>query len=73
MSLIGALNLGTSGLAAAQASIQVTGNNIANVGNAGYSRETVSITDAPDQQVSPGIFLGEGVDLTAVQRQVSEA
>ncbi len=73
MSLIGALNLGTTGLAAAQASIQVTGNNIANVGNADYSRETVSLTDGPEQQLSPGIFLGEGVDLTAVQRQVDSA
>lgn len=73
MSLLGALNLGTSGLAAAQTSIQVTGNNIANAGNADYSRETVSLTDAPSQQISPGIFLGEGVDLTSVQRQVNDA
>ncbi len=73
MSLIGALNVGASGLAAAQASIQVTGNNIANAGNADYTREISSLSTASDQQLTPGIFIGNGVDLTAVKRQVDDA
>jgi len=73
MSLIGALNVGTSALTAAQTAIQVTGNNIANAGNADYSRQTVSVTPAPDQQLAPGIFIGDGVDVSAVQRQVDDA
>ncbi|HET6249576.1 MAG TPA: flagellar hook-associated protein FlgK [Tepidisphaeraceae bacterium] len=73
MSLFGALNIGSSALAAQQAALSVTGNNIANAGNANYTRETATLTPGSDQQVQPGIFLGSGVDLTAVQRQVDES
>src|SRR5262245_270486 len=73
MSLIGALNAGKSALAVQQAALQVTGNNIANAGNAGYTRQTASIAPAADQQFQPGIFIGRGVNLTAVQRQIDEA
>ena len=38
MSLSGALNIGKSALAVQQAAIQVTGNNIANAGNADFTR-----------------------------------
>ena len=73
MSLIGALNIGKSALAVQQAALQVTGNNIANAGNADYTRQTSSIVPNRDQQISPGVFLGTGVNLTAVQRQIDEA
>jgi flagellar hook-associated protein 1 FlgK len=73
MSLIGALNIGQSALAAAQAGIQVTGNNISNSGNANYARETATLTPNPDQQLQPGVFIGTGVDLTSVQRHVDDA
>jgi flagellar hook-associated protein 1 FlgK len=73
MSLIGALNVGQSALAAAQAQIQTTGNNIANVQNPDYTRETTTDTEAFDQQVTPGIFVGTGVDLTSVSRQIDTA
>ncbi len=73
MSLIGALNSGGSALAVEQAALQVTGNNIANAGNADYSREVASQSPAEGQQVQPGIFIGNGVDLTSVQRQVDDA
>ena len=73
MSLSGALNIGGSALTASQAALQVTGNNIANVGNANYSREVSVTTDTPDQELSPGIYVGTGVDLTAIQRQVDES
>ena len=73
MSLIGALNAGASGLAASQASIQTTGNNISNSGNADYVREVANQSPSDDQQISQGIFVGTGVTLTSVQRQVDEA
>ena len=44
MSLVGALNVGQTALAVSQASIQVTGNNIANSGNSDYSREVAGVT-----------------------------
>jgi flagellar hook-associated protein 1 FlgK len=73
MSLIDALNIGKSALAVTQATIQTTGNNIANAGNADYTRQTSTVTPNRDQQVQAGIFLGTGVNLTAVQRQIDEA
>jgi flagellar hook-associated protein 1 FlgK len=73
MSLIGALNIGGNALAVQQAALQVTGNNISNAGNADYTRQTASLSPLRDQQLRPGIFIGTGVDLTAVQRQIDEA
>ena len=73
MSLIGTLNLAGSALAVQQAALQVTGNNISNAGNADYTRQTASTAPTPDQQITPGIFLGTGVNLTAVQRQIDES
>lgn len=73
MSLMGALNVGRSALAVQQAAIQVTGNNISNAGNAGYTRQTATLTPTRDQQLRPGVFLGTGVDLSAVSRQIDEA
>src|SRR2546423_5333428 len=73
MSLIGTLNLAGSALAVQQAALQVTGNNISNAGNADYTRQTASTSPTPDQQFQPGIFLGTGVNLDAVQRQIDES
>ena len=73
MSLIGALNAGQSALAVQQAALQVTGNNISNSGNADYTRQTAEVSPAPDQQIQPGIFVGTGVNLTSVQRQIDDA
>ena len=73
MSLIGALNVGQSALAVNSAALQVTGNNIANAGNANYAREVADVTPAADQQLAPGLFVGTGIDLTDVQRQVDES
>jgi flagellar hook-associated protein 1 FlgK len=72
-SLLSALNIATSALNVEQSAINVTGNNIANVGNANYSRETAVTSPSDDTQTQPGMFIGTGVDLTAVQRQVDQA
>lgn len=73
MSLIGALNTGQSALATAQAQIQVIGNNISNAGNANYSEETAQVTEGNEQEIQQGVYVGTGVDITGIQRQVDEA
>lgn len=73
MSLIGALNIGKSALATQQAALQVTGNNIANVGNPNYTRQTVATQPSADHEVQPGMFVGTGINLTGIYRQIDEA
>jgi len=73
MSLIGALNIGKSALAAQQAAIQVTGNNISNAGNADFTRQNAQVLPQKDTQLRPGIFVGNGINLASVQRQIDEA
>jgi flagellar hook-associated protein 1 FlgK len=72
-SLSSVLSVSANALAVEQSALQTTSNNVANAGNANYARETVNTTPGADAQVSPGIFIGSGVDLTAVQRQVDES
>ena len=73
MSLTGALNIGRSALAVQQSALQVTGNNIANAGSADYTRQTAKLGPNRDQQLRPGVFLGQGVNLEGVRRQIDEA
>ena len=73
MSLIGALNIGSSALAVSQTQIQTTGNNIANANTPGYTRQVAGQTALPTQQIHTGIFVGTGVDLTGIQRQIDQA
>ncbi len=72
-SLMSALSISARALSVEQAALQTTGNNIANANNADYAREVVTTTPSTDTQVQPGIFLGTGVDLTGVQREVDES
>ena len=72
-SLNGALSIAGNSLAIEQAALSVTSNNIANAADPNYARETVATSPGIDTQVSPGIFIGTGVDLTDVQRQVDES
>jgi flagellar hook-associated protein 1 FlgK len=66
MSLVGALLSAVSGLQTAQAQLQITSNNIANVNTAGYSRKTAT----PETTVIDGAVAG--VRLADVQRTVDE-
>ncbi|MFQ6017274.1 MAG: flagellar hook-associated protein FlgK, partial [Kiloniellaceae bacterium] len=66
MSLLGSLLSAVSGLQAAQAQLQITANNIANVNTAGYTRKTVT----PETAVIDGAVIG--VRLSDVQRTVDE-
>jgi flagellar hook-associated protein 1 FlgK len=73
MSLFGALSVGGSSLAAQQTGLQVTGNNIANAGTDGYSRQVAHLVPGGVQKLAPGQFQGTGVTVESIQRQVNEA
>ena len=61
------LNIGSSALAAAQASIATTSHNIANVNTAGYSRQEAVLQTAGGQYTGSGFF-GNGVQVDTVRR-----
>ncbi len=61
------LNIGVSGLNAAQAGIQTTSHNISNASTPGFSRQQiVQTTNTP--QFSGSGFLGQGTNVATVQR-----
>ena len=61
------LSIGVRAMAASYASMQTTGNNIANAGVEGYSRQTTLLATAQGQGTSQGYF-GAGVKIAGVQR-----
>ena len=63
--------LGARAMTANYAALQVTGNNIANVNTAGYSRQTVQLATAYSQSTGSGFF-GKGVDVATVTRVHSD-
>ena len=73
MSLNGLLNIGGTALAVNTAAIQTTGNNIANVGNPDYVRQSVSLGTTNDTKLGQGKFVGNGVQLEGIARQIDEA
>src|SRR5687767_10658108 len=73
MSLINALNIGKSALAAHQAALAVTSDNIANAGNPNYTRQVARLEAAPDRKLKTGAMLGSGVNLASIERQIDDA
>lgn len=73
MSLTGTLNTAASALRASQLSLQTVGNNIANAGNDNYARQITRQSSATPQQVRPGMFVGRGVNIDSIERQVDES
>jgi len=73
MSINGALHVGRSAIVASQAAIQVAGNNMANAATEGYSRRSVHFLPTRGEQVGRNIFVGRGVDLSEVRREVDTA
>jgi flagellar hook-associated protein 1 FlgK len=51
----------------------VTGNNIANAGTEGYSRQVARLAPIGDTMSASGKYVGTGVGVTSIQRQVSGA
>ena len=65
--LLNALNAARSSLEVNQKSLEIVGNNIANVNTKGYSRQTPELTPFPSLQFGE-FFIGQGVRITNVQR-----
>ena len=65
--LLNALNAARSSLEVNQKSLEIVGNNIANVNTKGYSRQTPELTPFPSLQFGE-FFVGQGVRITNVQR-----
>lgn len=61
------LNIGKSGLFAAQAGLSTTGNNISNANVVGYSRQVVLQGAGPGQNIGSG-FIGTGTQVTDIKR-----
>lgn len=74
MSIFGAsFQIGRSALAAYQAAISVTGQNIANVGNANYTRQTGRLAALWGGPVLGGVTPGAGVRMAQLQRHIDQA
>ena len=69
----GALQIGRSAIAASQAALAVTGNNMANVATPGYSRQNVQLAPTQYTEIIPGKYTGTGVILQEVRRQIDDA
>ncbi len=65
------LSIGTGALFASQTAIQTTGNNIANVNTAGYSRQAVRFESMPSLDYFPG-QMGQGVLAKEVYRHFDQ-
>ncbi|MBE1159538.1 flagellar hook-associated protein FlgK [Dyella acidiphila] len=65
------LNIGISGLNAAQVALSTVSNNIANASTSGYSEESVIQVETIGQSNSQ-YTIGSGVDVTGVQRAYSQ-
>lgn len=64
-------SVGVSALNAAQLGLSTTSNNIANANTAGYSRQVVIQADRQSQKTGAG-YVGEGVNVTTIQRQYDQ-
>ncbi len=73
MGLSSALQIGRTGLLASQTALEVTGNNLANIATPGYHRQSVVLSSARPNEVQRGIFLGQGVEVQKIVRNVNEA
>ena len=73
MGLNGIFNIGGTALAVNTAAIQTTGNNIANVGNPEYVRQRANLGSTVDTKISAGQFVGNGVRLDGISRQIDDA
>lgn len=68
MSLAAALNTGKTSLFANQKSIEIAGNNIANVNTEGYSRQKAVYSDFPSLKFG-SFFVGQGVKVSDITRE----
>lgn len=65
------IRIGLTGLTANQLALGTTGNNITNANVAGYSRQRVELSTAPEQYAGVG-YIGSGVKVDNVRRIVDQ-
>ena len=68
--LLDALNAGKTSLSTNQKSIEIVGNNVANVNTEGYSRQRAELTQIPAVNFG-NFFIGQGVTVSDVSRDYS--
>lgn len=69
MSILSTLSIGAQSLKAQQLAIQTTGHNLANAATPGFSRQRIDLVSA-FPSFEGGVVLGQGVDVTSVQRVI---
>lgn len=72
LGLLGTLNLAAQSLQTQMTGVEVTGQNLANVNTAGYTRQTVDIETNPDIQTTFGPE-GTGAGVVSIQQAVNTA
>ena len=73
MALNAALQIGRTGVLTHQAAIEVTGHNLANVATRGYHRQEILLDPMRADEIAYGVFVGRGVQIRQISRQVDEA
>lgn len=73
MGLTSVFNIGRSAMTASQFGLQIAGNNLANAANPTYSRQTPILKPGLGSRGSDGMYLGGGVRIEGVRREISEA
>ena len=73
MGITSSLQIGRTGLLASQTAIEVTGNNLANLATPGYKAQRVHLSPVGERRLRGGESIGQGVQIDAITRQVSEA
>lgn len=73
---MGLLNIGLQtakrAIKTSQMGLEVTGNNIANANSTGYTRQRVVLEAGASTKLSPGVYMGTGVQLEGIQRMVDD-
>lgn len=70
LGLFGTLNLASQSLQTQMAGVEVSGQNLANVNTAGYTRQTVDIETSPDISVTGVGSEGTGSEVASIQQAV---
>jgi flagellar hook-associated protein 1 FlgK len=70
MAISNALTIGQRALLAAETALAVTGQNIANVGTPGYSRQVAELVSDPALRNGQGVLIGTGVHVARVSQVV---
>lgn len=73
MGLSSSLQIGRTGLLASQTAIETTGNNLANLATPGYKVQRVELSAIGDRRIAGDNYIGQGVQIDSITRQVSEA